>query len=45
MSDVVGVTENGKGELSPIIDLWVCRPSFDETAEMPLSHPIKVVMA
>jgi len=45
-SDAIGVTENGlklEGELSPIIDLRVCRPSFDEMAEMPLSHTIKVV--
>jgi len=41
-----GVTKNGLellGELSPIIDLRVHRPSFDETAEMLLSHPIEVV--
>ena len=31
------------GKLSPIIDLRVHRPSFDETAEMPLSHTIEVV--
>ena len=46
MTDAIGVTENGfelEGELSPIIDLRICRSCFDETVEMMLSHTIEVV--